>query len=243
MWAMTEAARGRLMLARGEPARALEVLAAAGRRMEEELEISNPACSPWRSDLVVALAMSGCAEEALALADEDLARAEAWGAPRALGGALRMRGWVAPPDERLGWMTRAVEVLEDSETRLDHAHALYGLGRARREAGDDASREVLRVALDLAEQCDANALARHTLAALHAAGSRPRRPRLEGPKSLTENEARVADLARAGMTNREIAEQLVVTPRTVAFHLGNVYRKLGISGRRELTAALKPSAD
>jgi DNA-binding CsgD family transcriptional regulator len=243
MWAMTDAARGRLALMRGEAERALTVLEQAGRRMQTELEIANPACSPWRSDAAIALAALGRVKDAIALADEDLARAEAWGAPRALGGALRVRGWLAPPDERLGWMTRAVEVLEDSETRLDHAHALYGLGHARREAGDDASSEVLRVALDLAEQCGANALARHTLAALHAAGSRPRRPRLEGPKSLTENEARVADLARAGMTNREIAERLVVTPRTVAFHLGNVYRKLGIAGRRELTDALGPSAD
>jgi DNA-binding CsgD family transcriptional regulator len=243
MWAMTDAARGRLMLARGEPGRALEVLEGAGRRLEAGLEISNPACSPWRSDAVIALAELGRADEALALADEDLARAEAWGAPRALGGALRVRGLIGAPEERLGWMTRAVEVLEGSETRLDYAYALHALGRARREAGDDAAREVLRVALDLAEQCGANALARRALAELHVAGSRPRRARLEGPQSLTENEARVAGLARAGMTNREIAERLVVTPRTVAFHLGNAYRKLGISGRGDLTAALEPPAD
>ena len=56
--------------------------------------------------------------------------------------------------------------------------------------------------------------------------------------SLTVSEIRVARLASSGLSTREIAEQLVVTPRAVAFHLGNVYRKLGISGRRELTAAL-----
>ena len=140
-------------------------------------------------------------------------------------------------------MTRAVEVLEGSETRLDYAYALYALGRAQREAGADASGETLRVALDLAEQCGARALARDALAELHAAGSRPRRPRLEGPESLTEREADIAELASSGMTNSEIAEHLVVTPRTVAFHLGNVYRKLGISGRGELTAALDSSPD
>lgn len=243
MWAMTEAARGRLVLARGEPGRALEILEEAGRRMRTELEISNPACSPWRSDSVIALAELGRSDEARALADEDLAKAEAWGAPRALGGALRVRGLVGPPDERLGWMTRAVEVLEDSETRLDYAYALHALGRAQREAGSDGSSETLRAALDLAEQCGGRALARLALAELHAAGSRPRRPRLEGPESLTEREAHIAELAGSGMTNGEIAKHLVVTPRTVAFHLGNVYRKLGISGRRELTAALDSSAD
>lgn len=243
MWAMTEAARGRLMLARGDPAGGLEILEATGRRMQAELGISNPACSPWRSDSVIALAELRRPEEALALADEDLARAEDWGAPRALGGALRVRGLVGPPGERLDWMTRAVEVLEGSETRLDHAYALYGLGCAQREVGAGASAETLRAALDLAERCGARALARRALAELHAAGSRPRRLRLEGPESLTEREAHIAELAGSGMSNGEIAQHLVVTPRTVAFHLGNAYRKLGISGRGELAAALDSSAD
>jgi len=243
MWAMTEAARGRLVLARGDPAGALEILEATGRRMQAELGISNPACSPWRSDCVLALAELGRAEEALALADEDLERAEAWGAPRALGGALRVRGVVGPPAERVEWTGRAVDVLEDSETRLDYAYALHALGRAQREAGSGAPGETLRAALDLAERCGARALARRTLAELHATGSRPRRSRLEGPESLTEREAHIAELAGSGMTNGEIARHLVVTPRTVAFHLGNAYRKLGISGRGELAAALDSSSD
>jgi DNA-binding CsgD family transcriptional regulator len=243
MWTMTEAARGRLVLARGDPATALEILEETGRRLGSELEISNPACLPWRSDCVLALAELGRSDEALALADEDLARAEAWGAPRALGGALRVRGLVGSPGERLAWMTRAVEVLEDSETRLDHAHALYALGCAQREAGAGTPDEMLRAALDLAERCGGRALARRALAELHAGGSRPRRPRLEGPESLTEREAHIAELASSGMTNGEIAEHLVVTPRTVAFHLGNAYRKLGISGRRELASALDSPAD
>lgn len=238
MWAMTDAARGRLVLERGEPTRALEILEETGRRMQAELGISNPACLPWRSDCVIALAALERTDEAIALADEDLERAQGWGAPRALGGALRVRGLAGPPDERLDWMARAVGALEGSEPRLDYAYALYELGRAQRGAGDGESSETLRVALDLAEQCGGRALARRVLAELHAAGSRPRRPRLEGPESLTEREAHIAELASSGMTNREIAEHLVVTPRAVAFHLGNVYRKLGISGRGELTAAL-----
>jgi len=243
MWAMTEAARGRLELVRGDPERALEILEKTGRRMSTELGISNPACSPWRSDCVVALAELGRADEAIALADEDLARAEAWGGPRALGGALRVRGLLASSGERLGWMTRAVAVLEGSEARLDHAYALHSLACAQGEAGEATPPETLRVALDLAERCGGRALARRVLAELHAAGSRPRRPRLEGPESLTQREAAIAQLASSGMTNGEIAEQLVVTPRTVAFHLGNAYRKLGISGRDELTAALDSSTD
>jgi DNA-binding CsgD family transcriptional regulator len=243
MWAMTETARGRLELVRGDVARALEILEETGSRLSSELGITNPACSPWRSDCVIALAELERTDEAVALADEDLERAEAWGGPRALGGALRVRGLLASPDERIDWMARAAEVLEDSETLLDHAYALHALGCAQKEAGCDESTETLRVALDLAERCGGRALARRVLAELHAAGSRPRRPRLEGPESLTEREAAIAELASSGMSNGEIAEHLVVTPRTVAFHLGNAYRKLGISGRGELPAALEMSAD
>lgn len=239
MWAMTDAARGRLALVRGEHERALEILEGAGRRMREELQIVNPACSPWRSDVVLALAALDRREEALALGEEDLRLARSWGAPRALGGALRVRGLIGSAQERVDWMARAVQALEGSETRLDHAYALHALGAAQREAGIDSARETLRLALDLAEQCGGRALGRRALAELHAAGGRPRRPRLKGPESLTEREADIAELAHSGLTNREIAEHLVVTPRVVAFHLGNVYRKLGISGRRELPDVLQ----
>ena len=61
---------------------------------------------------------------------------------------------------------------------------------------------------------------------------------LSGPDALTASERRVAELARGGMTNREIAESLFVTVRTVEFHLNHSYRKLGIDSRGKLAAAL-----
>ena len=57
-------------------------------------------------------------------------------------------------------------------------------------------------------------------------------------ESLTPSERRVADLAAAGRTNRDIAQELFVTPKTVEVHLSNAYRKLGIRSRRELAGAL-----
>ena len=71
-----------------------------------------------------------------------------------------------------------------------------------------------------------------------AAGGRPRRVRTHGPASLTAGERRVALLAADGLTNRQIADALFVTPKAVGFHLGNAYRKLGIQGREHLPDTL-----
>ena len=71
-----------------------------------------------------------------------------------------------------------------------------------------------------------------------AAGARPRRERLSGVEALTASERRVAQMAAAGMTNREIAQALFVTMKAVASHLTHVYGKLDITGRAQLPEAL-----
>ena len=107
---------------------------------------------------------------------------------------------------------------------------------ARPPAGE--AREPLRRALELATACGAGPLAERVRAELYAAGARPRGSALSGAASLTASERRVADLAAAGETNRDIAQSLYVTPKTVEVHLSNAYRKLGIRARRELASAL-----
>jgi DNA-binding CsgD family transcriptional regulator len=81
-------------------------------------------------------------------------------------------------------------------------------------------------------------LARRAHEELVAAGGRPRRTRMSGAEALTPSERRVADLVASGMSNREAAEALFVTKKAIEFHLGNVYRKLGVSGRDALAPAL-----
>ena len=76
-----------------------------------------------------------------------------------------------------------------------------------------------------------------------AAGARPRRERLHGPDALTASERRVAQLAADGFTNRQIAQALFVTTKTVEMHLGHVYGKLGIKGRDDLKAAFHERSD
>ncbi|MDQ3933581.1 MAG: helix-turn-helix transcriptional regulator, partial [Actinomycetota bacterium] len=73
---------------------------------------------------------------------------------------------------------------------------------------------------------------------LIAAGGRPRRAALSGVAALTPGERRVAEMAAAGMSNREIAETLYVTMKAVQWHLRHVYRKLGVTDRTEIGACL-----
>jgi DNA-binding CsgD family transcriptional regulator len=82
--------------------------------------------------------------------------------------------------------------------------------------------------MDLAHRCGARWLAEHAREELRACGVRPRRLVLSGVDSLTASERRVAQMAAEGMSNTEIAQALFVTRKTIEFHLGHVYGKLGV---------------
>ncbi len=101
---------------------------------------------------------------------------------------------------------------------------------------------MLRAALDEADRLRAEPLAVEAREELLTAGARPRRPRLSGRDALTASELRVASRAAGGMSNREIAQSLFVTVKTVETHLRNGYRKLEIGSRKELPDALETEA-
>jgi DNA-binding CsgD family transcriptional regulator len=136
-------------------------------------------------------------------------------------------------------LREAVDVLTGSPARLERAWALADLGSAITRAGRSAAADPLREALELADACGAAVLVGRIEADLKAAGARvPRRIR-RSPAALTPAEERVARLVAGGLTNKEVAQKLFVGVRAVEFHLGNVYTKLGISSRRQLTVALQ----
>jgi DNA-binding CsgD family transcriptional regulator len=225
--ALLLAARGRLHLAQGRPRQALEEL----REVERVLErwLGNATMAPWQDSAVEALVALGEHDEAAALTQRAVAQAERWGDPWLLGQALRAQALAGGGSEPL---ERAVDVLRDSEARLELARALLALG-AREE-----SRDHLAEAFDLAQRCAAPAIADQARAALVAAGARPRRAARTGAAALTATEERVARMAAAGPSNREIAQALFVTEKTVEAHLSSAYRKLGIRARGELAAQL-----
>jgi DNA-binding CsgD family transcriptional regulator len=230
--------RAHLRILRGDLAGGLADMLEAGRRFEE-VGSRNPAFIAWRAPAALALHRLGRQDEARRLAAQELELARTWGAPRALGAALRVAGLVEGGKPGLALLEQAVQVLAGSPAKLEHAKARTELGAALRRANRRSeAREHLRHALELATICSAAALAERAERELLATGARPRRIALSGVDSLTPSERRVAEMAAEGPTNREIAQALFVTQRTVEVHLTSIYRKLAINSRSQLAAAL-----
>ena len=173
------------------------------------------------------------------LAAEELEIARRFGAPRALGIALRADALVAADGSSESLLTEAVAVLDGSGARLELARALVDLGAVVRRDGRRArAPELLRRGLELAVRCGAERLAARGREELLATGARPRRIALTGAESLTPSERRVAQLAAEGQTNRVIAQALFVTEKTVEGHLARAFDKLGVRSRTRLRDAL-----
>jgi DNA-binding CsgD family transcriptional regulator len=198
---------------------------------------------PWRSAAALSLAELGRHDEARSLAADEVRRVRSFGAPRAIGVALRALALVGPRAERSERLAEAFAVLAPSPARMEHGRVLVDLGATLRAAGQrTAAREPLLDGLALAAHCRADALQRRARAELAAIGVRPRTTDRTGADSLTPSERRAVDLAAAGGTNREIAQTLFVTEKTVETHLGRAFRKLNISSRRQLPDVLAGAA-
>jgi class 3 adenylate cyclase/DNA-binding CsgD family transcriptional regulator len=196
----------------------------------------------WLTLKAEALVALGRPAEAADIAAAEVEHARRWGAPRAVSQALRAAaGATDDTAHRLELLREAADVIDGSPAKLERAQVLGAYGSAMRRSGKRAeARDVLRQALELAHLSGAAALESTIREEIHATGGRPRRTALTGLDALTPSEQRVARLAAAGRTNREIAEELFVTLKTVEMHLASGYRKLGIGSRTQLPAALAP---
>jgi DNA-binding CsgD family transcriptional regulator len=233
----TLVARARLRLAQGRASEALDDLM-AGAEMFHGVGALGPDLLPPRIHVALALSALGRETEAR----ERAAAEERWAReienPRLIGEALRVRGLVEG-GAGIDALREAVEVLAPTDFRLNHARALVDLGAALRRAKERrASRDPLREGMELAHRCGATALEERGRIELEATGARPRSVMLTGAESLTPSELRVARLAVEGKTNREVAQLLFVSPKTVETHLRHCYQKLEIDGRAHLASAL-----
>ncbi|HLM09933.1 MAG TPA: AAA family ATPase [Thermoleophilaceae bacterium] len=230
-------ARSALLLASGDAQGAADAALALDR--EYSWGCGCPSLLAWRSAAALALSQLGEDERALELAREELRLAELLGTPRAVGIAQRAVALVGPADERQSMLETAMATLEGSAARLELARVTCELGAELRRHGErSAARDILRRAHALAAECGAIRLANRARDELGRSGARLIREPASGVDALTPSEVRVAELAAEGLTNREVAQALFVSEKTVETHLGRVYRKLDIKSRHALPGAL-----
>ena len=228
-----QTAFGRALVRSGEVEHGLQVLLAAGKERDAVGAVT-VSSAPWRLDAALALSQLGRREEATDLADAAVATSSRTGNPIDWGRSLRVRALVGQQTD-LDMLAEAAEMLRPTEAPLNYARALADWGAAMRRAGYRADGcRALEEALPIADRSGALPLAGYITAELAAAGRTIRARGRHGPESLTPSERRIAALAAAGHTNREIAEQLFVTVKNVEGHLAAAFRKLGISSRRQL---------
>ncbi|MBV8217902.1 MAG: AAA family ATPase [Solirubrobacterales bacterium] len=228
--ALIEAARsddGRLVVIEGPAGIGKTRLLAEARSLAAEFEVLSARAGELESDFAFGIARQLFEGALLGVAPE--VRDEL------LSGAARL---AAP---------LFVDVPGQSEPggTVDQVPRLLELGGAalRRANSRSDARQHLRDGIDLAHQCGATALVNQGNDELAATGAHPRKV-MRGLESLTASERRVAQMAAEDVSNKEIAQALFVTVKTVEVHLSRVYRKLDIESRRQLAGALSaPAAD
>ena len=232
-------ARAKLRLIGGDVIGALADLESQ-QACESRWGIVNEAGLPWRSLMAEALRVKGERDQAARWATDAFERSDRFGAPRLAALSLIALGRCrTDPGEAAESFSAAIGRAEEAGARLDQARAQIELGAAQRRAGDtDASRSNLNEGMALARSCGGAALAERAWEELVAGGARPRKILRSGVDALTASESRVARMAADGRTNKQIAEELFVTVRTVETHLRHSFQKLEISSRKELAEAL-----
>ncbi|MDN5859565.1 MAG: AAA family ATPase, partial [Pseudonocardia sp.] len=175
-------------------------------------EVANPAWAPWRGLKASALAGLGRVEEAVALADEEVALLRRWGAASALGSSLRLRADLGVPGATSD-LRESVDLLTGTRSVLETARAQLSLARSP-QVGDTEAQALLGSALETARAGGAQAVARDAVAALRQRGQVPGDP-CAAPAARTSRQRRVTDLAASGMDVNEIAQRLFLSPGTV----------------------------
>lgn len=190
-------------------------------------------------ELIEAAARSGRPEAAASALDKLSQRTRAGGTEWALGVEACSRALLS--DDRA-----ADALYREATERLAHCRIAVHLARARLLYGEwlrrqnrrQEGRTQLRSAHETFSRIGAQSFAERARRELLATGETVRKRAVGTATELTSQESQVAGLARDGHTNSEIAAQLFISPRTVEWHLGNVFAKLGVSSRRQLRSVL-----
>jgi DNA-binding CsgD family transcriptional regulator len=198
--------------------------------------MEEPTLIPWEADLVEAYLRAGRTDDARGALAVMGRRARALDIPPAMAPYARCRGMVEDAfDEQF---RMALQLDDERPMPFERARTLLAYGRRLHRSGRRAeAREPLHAAVAEFERLGATPWLTQARAELRAAGGR-RRSTTAPTQELTPPEQRVAAAVARGLTNRQAAAELFLSPKTIEFHLGQIYRKLGISSRSQLAAAL-----
>ncbi|WP_028653708.1 helix-turn-helix transcriptional regulator [Nocardioides halotolerans] len=200
---------------------------------------------PWRAGAALAHLRNGNARAAGELAREHVDLARRGGSPYAMAGALRTLAAVDAGPDRIQHLLRARAVLAGTAAERISAQIdtdLAGLLLLTHAPdAEERALALLRSAEEHAGRQELWPLQGRVRRLLDRLGEQPRKVQTEAMAALTVSERRVARMAADGLTNRQIAGELVVTVKAVEWHLSHVYRKLGISSRSSLASTLGAS--
>ncbi len=240
IWAIQ--ALGDLELGLGRPAGAVEHYNAQAQALCSR-GIADVDLSP-APELVDALLRLARADEAAEVAAEFGMQASAKGQPWALARAARCRALLADAAEMEPRFEEALRLHQQTPDAFEAARTRLAYGaRLRRARKRVRAREQLRAAIEAFERLGAQSWAEQAGAELAATGETARRRDVSTLDQLTPQELRIVRLLADGKTTREAAAAIFVSPKTVEYHLGHVYRKLGIHSREELAAAFKRDSE
>ncbi|HEX4357130.1 MAG TPA: AAA family ATPase [Pseudonocardia sp.] len=192
---------------------------------------------PWgvRVELIEAASRAGLPELATTVFEQLIEPTNAAGTDWALGIQARCRALLSVGEAAQAAYQEAIQLLGRTRLRgeLARAHLLYGEWLRREQHRVDA-RQQLRTAHEMFVEMGAEAFDQRAARELGAAGEAPRKRKIETTGELTGQEAQVAALVREGLSNPEIGARLFISPRTVEWHLSNIFGKLNITSRRQL---------
>jgi DNA-binding CsgD family transcriptional regulator len=206
--------------------------------------VGEPACLQWAPDLIEAYVHAGRDDDAATTLAALERQATHTGGTWALAAAARCHGLLAEEDTFEEYFSAALHLHDRTPTPFERARTQLCRGeRLRRSGLRVEAREQLRPALVAFESLGAAPWAHRTRTELHASGETARRRDHSSRERLTPRELQVALVVAEGATNNEAAASLFLTPKTIEFHLGNIYRKLGIRSRSELARLFASGAE
>ena len=223
-----------LALGLGRPQEAVDELEALALRWEESTVVE-PSAVSFLPDLIEAYVQLRQPVQARKWLDRFAAASERARRTWALAAAARCEGLLAGVDESMGHFELALRLLEGSPLQLERARTQLVYGeRLRRGGKRREARTHLRAAHAAFAAADASPWTERAAAELRATGESvgPRDP--DRRATLTAQELQIAHLVGDGLTNKEIAARLYLSPKTIEYHLGNTYRKLDVHSRAEL---------